>query len=285
MTMDTGNFYLGTPMRRKEYMRIKLTDLPEEIINQYNLRELATADGWVYVEIGKGMYGLPQNGIIAQEQLAKRLEKHGYKQSTIVPGFWTHISRPIQFTLVVDDFGVKYTRKQDVKHLLAAIEGHYDVTVDWEGKRYIGLTLDWDYQGQKVHLSMPGYITDALQEYDHPQPTRRQDAPAPYTPPNYGAKKQFANSDDDSPTLNAKQQKIHPRRSRKIQLCIKRNRFNDETSPQQHRHRASNTNREHNEKIEAIFGLRRIPRRTSTDLRSQIGRKNSHQDSWPAINP
>ena len=138
-------------MKRKEYMRIKLTDIPEEIIDQYNLRQMATPDGWVYVAISRGMYGLPQSGIIAQEQLERRLEKHGYKQSKIIPGFWTHTSRPIQFTLVVDDFGVKYTRKEDAMHLLKAIEEDYKVTPDWEGKRYIGLTLDWDYDQRHAH--------------------------------------------------------------------------------------------------------------------------------------
>ena len=68
------------------------------------------------------MYGLPQSDIIAQEQLTKISENHGYKESDIVPGLWTHVLRPIQFTLVVNGFGVKYIRKQDSEHLLAAIK-------------------------------------------------------------------------------------------------------------------------------------------------------------------
>jgi hypothetical protein len=64
--LDVKDFYLNTPMERYEYMRLKLTDIPEEIIIEYNLREIATEDGYVYCEIRKGMYGLPQAGIIAQ---------------------------------------------------------------------------------------------------------------------------------------------------------------------------------------------------------------------------
>ena len=130
-------------MKRKEYMRIKLTDIPDEIVNEYKLHKIAT-DGWIFVEIGRGMYGLPQSGIIAQEQLAKRLEKHGYTQSKIVPGLWTHHSRPISFTLVVDDFGVKYTRKEDADHLIKVLHEHYKIKVDWEGRKYIGITLEWE---------------------------------------------------------------------------------------------------------------------------------------------
>jgi hypothetical protein len=66
MTIDLKDFYLNTPMKRPEYMRLKMTDIPEEIIEQYKLREIATPDGYVYMEITKGMYGLPQAGIIAQ---------------------------------------------------------------------------------------------------------------------------------------------------------------------------------------------------------------------------
>ena len=201
MTIDIKNFYLGTPMKRKEYMRLKLTDIPKEIIQEYNLTELATPDGWVYIEISRGMYGLPQAGLLAQKQLEERLEKHGYKQSKIIPGYWTHSWRPISFTLVVDDFGVKYTRKEDVDDLLAVLKNEYEVSEDWKGERYIGLTLDWDYNNQQVHLSMPGYINDALIEFGHPRPKRKQPAPYTYTPPNYGAKAQYAKVDPNEPIL------------------------------------------------------------------------------------
>ena len=51
-----------------EYMRMKLHDIPDEIINQYNLLALST-DGWVYMQIEKGMPGLKQAGKIANDRL------------------------------------------------------------------------------------------------------------------------------------------------------------------------------------------------------------------------
>ncbi len=33
--LDIKDFYLITPMKRYEYMRIKITDIPEEIIKEY----------------------------------------------------------------------------------------------------------------------------------------------------------------------------------------------------------------------------------------------------------
>jgi hypothetical protein len=87
-------------------MRLKLSNIPDSAIKHYNLREIAMADGYVYCEIQKKMYGLPQAGIIAQQLLETRLTTHGYHQSTTTPGLWQHEMHPICFTLVVNNFGV-----------------------------------------------------------------------------------------------------------------------------------------------------------------------------------
>ena len=159
-----------TPLKRKEYMKMKLDNFPAHIQEYCNLKEKATADGWVYVAIKRGMYGLPQSGLLAQELLEKRLNKHGYHQSRFTPGLWTHEWRPICFTLVVDDFGVKYVGRKHAEHLASVIGEHYDYTTDWRGKRYLGLTIDWDYENKQVHLSMPGYIQDAVKRFNHEVP-------------------------------------------------------------------------------------------------------------------
>ena len=96
--LDMKNFYLNTPMKRYEYMRLPLNLIPQEIIDRYNLMAIAH-DGWVYMEIRKGMYGLPQAGKIANDLLTTRLAKHGYYPSKITPGLWHHERRPTKFTL------------------------------------------------------------------------------------------------------------------------------------------------------------------------------------------
>jgi hypothetical protein len=63
-------------MLRYEYIQIKINDVPEEIIKQYNLREKVDNNGYVYIKVQKGMYGLPQAGILAQELLGQQLNKH-----------------------------------------------------------------------------------------------------------------------------------------------------------------------------------------------------------------
>jgi hypothetical protein len=59
-------------------------------------------------------------GILANKYLEKRLNEYGYYQSDYTNGLWSHESRPIQFALCVDDFGVKYINEADVEHLLKA---------------------------------------------------------------------------------------------------------------------------------------------------------------------
>jgi len=66
MTIDIKDFYLMTPMDRFEYFRMKLELFPQDIIEDYGLRDKVDADGNVFCEVQGG-----QAGIIAQELLTK----------------------------------------------------------------------------------------------------------------------------------------------------------------------------------------------------------------------
>ena len=140
-------------------------------------------------------------GIIAQKLLEKRLNKQGYSQSTITQGFWTHKWRPISFALTVDDFGVKYVGRKHAEHLLETLNKDYETSHEWAGERHIGLTINWNYQQQMVHISMPGYCERAGQRFHHQKPAKRQDQPYPHVPTKYGAKIQYAAEEDTSPKL------------------------------------------------------------------------------------
>ena len=72
-----------------------------------------------------------------------------------------------QFTLIVDDFGVKYVGKENADHLINVLKEHYEVAEDWDGTKYCGINLDWDYIKRKVHLSMPGYCDEVLIRFRH----------------------------------------------------------------------------------------------------------------------
>ena len=208
MTIDLKDFYLLTPMNRYEYFRMKLNLFPHDVIEEYKLNDKVDANGYIFCEVRRGMYGLPQAGIIAQNLLTERLLKAGYTQSKTTPGFWRHTWRPISFTLVVDDFGVKYINKADAEHLLAVLKQDYECDTDWDGTRYLGLTIDWDYKHRKVHLSMPGYIEKALARFNHTQPIKPQYQPHPHTIPSYGATVQYAKHNDQSPAASKDEEKF-----------------------------------------------------------------------------
>jgi hypothetical protein len=203
MTVDISSLYLMTPLHRAKFIQIKISDIPNEVIREYKLREKATKNRSIYIRAKCGMYSLPQAGLLANELLKKFLNKHGYRQSKLVPGLWKHDTRPIQFTLVVDDFGVKYIGKEHAQHLKNALKEHYKLTCNWTGKRYIGITLDWDYNKCHVHLSMPNYVQKALKQFQH-KAGKLQHAPYQSTPIQYGAKKQYATQELEVPLLDNK---------------------------------------------------------------------------------
>jgi hypothetical protein len=152
LVKDINNFYLNTPLGRFEYMVINVSSLPQETIEKYDLIELSQ-DGKVYREIQKGMYGLPQAGILANELLKHNLAKDGYRPIQHTHGLWTHNTRPISFSLVVDDFGVKYVGREHAEHLMPCIKKKYNISSDWNGGDYCGLTLEWEYKNaQSTYL-------------------------------------------------------------------------------------------------------------------------------------
>ena len=136
--------YLPTPLDRFEYRHIPIKLIPKEFIEAYNLYPLVHRNH-VYMQIERGMYGLPQAGILANKLLRKRLAPHGYYEAKHTPGLWKHTTHPVQFTLVVDGFGVKYVGKQYADHLLNALQETHEVSTDWHGSLYCGITLEWNY--------------------------------------------------------------------------------------------------------------------------------------------
>ena len=74
------------------------------------------------------------------------------------PGLWKHISRPIDFSLVVDDLGVKYAGEDNVLRLINSLKEEIKISEDRKGELYYGINLKWDYDKCTLDISMPGYI-------------------------------------------------------------------------------------------------------------------------------
>ena len=103
---------------------------------------------------------------------------------------------------MVDDFGIKYVGKEHADHLIAILEEFYVVEKDWEGIKYCGITLDWDYDKRQVHLSIPGYCQETLTHFCH-ELQKIKNRPHKHTVPAYGANNQYAKEDDKSTKIGA----------------------------------------------------------------------------------
>ena len=98
---------------------------------------------------------------------------------------------------------MKYVGEEHAQHLKNTLEEHYKLTCDWKETQYIGITLDWDYKKQQMHLSMPNYVKKALKQFQHIA-GKLQHSPYPSVPIQYGAKTQYATQELTAPLLDNK---------------------------------------------------------------------------------
>ena len=103
--------------------------------------------------------------------------KYRYYPTKQTPGLWKHQTRPISFTLVVDDFGIKYTNKDDIDDLFKVIKEKYALKIDWIEAKYMGIDLNCDYKKREVKLVMKGYVKQALQQFQYSIPTKHHYGP------------------------------------------------------------------------------------------------------------
>jgi hypothetical protein len=194
--------YLKTPLDRYEYMKMPLQLIANNIIEHCRLSK-KTVDGYVYMEIRKGMYGLPQAGILANKLLKLCLARHGYFKQPHMPGLWKCASRPIWFNLWVDYFGIKYIGDEHLKHLFAALwTKTYKIVEDWKGDLYCGISLAWNYNNGYVNIAMPAYVAKQLLWYEHPHPTKLQHCLYNPNPIKYGQDNQATDPIGTSPKLD-----------------------------------------------------------------------------------
>jgi hypothetical protein len=184
MTLDLKDYYLNSPMHRPEYLRISKKHLTPDLISELGLTSFVNSDGSILFAITKGIYGLPHAGALAQEHLIPLLAQHGYHQSPNVPCLFRHDTNGVSFTLVVDDFAVKYKDRASAEHLLSILRTRYTLTEDWDAKSYLGMALRFFTNSDGVRcvgLSMPGYVAKALQRF-RPNGVKGAASPSIYEP-------------------------------------------------------------------------------------------------------
>ena len=83
------------------------------------------------------------------------------------------------FSLVVDDFKVYYTDPKDVEYLITTLQKLYRITIDWTGTKYLRMKIDHDINKETLTISMPDYISKALQRFGITTEHKKVNAPGP----------------------------------------------------------------------------------------------------------
>ena len=107
---------------------------------------------------------------------------------------------PKKICLCVEDFGIKYYNKLNAQHLLDTICQTYKYTTDWEGKKYCGLALNWQYSDGYLDISMPDYVKKMHLKLQHQPQVTPKYSPHAHVPINYATKHtlQYASAPDSA---------------------------------------------------------------------------------------
>ena len=73
----------------------------------------------------------------------------------------------------MDDFGIKYTKEEDIRHLIEIMQDKYSFKVNFNAKQYIGIHLNWDYNKRELKCSMKGYGEQELTKLEHVLSTKQ----------------------------------------------------------------------------------------------------------------
>lgn len=181
-TIYIKDFYLHNNLPYPEYMAINYDTIPEDIQQYYNLNDIVHHHK-VYVQINKGMYGLPQAGHIAFDKLQTTLNTAGFHTHPTTPGLWTHNIHPLSFILSTDDFGIKYVKPEDALYLINTLQTHYPITIYLTGAHFCGFTLQWEYGHKRtVEVTLPNYVPHMLTKYRNINAKPHEHTPYKFTP-------------------------------------------------------------------------------------------------------
>jgi hypothetical protein len=151
------------------------------------------------------MYGLKDAGKLSNLRLVSLLSESGFFE-TSTPCLFRHVSRPISFVLVVDDFGIKYHNRHDYDYLISCLSRLYHVKSHPIASKFLGFSITHNRSQRTLSLAYPGYV-DALLHRLRPNGVKSAASPAIYHPPVYGSSAPQHATTDTSPPATAAHKK------------------------------------------------------------------------------
>ena len=212
-TADLTDFYLGTPvtlpLSQRQFIRIDIDSYSPAVLARLSLlpfiRSARNGKRFVIFRIDQTMYGLKDAGKLSNLRLVSLLSASGFLE-TATPCLFRHVSRPISFVLVVDDFGIKYHDRDDYDYLISCLSRLYLVKSHPIASKFLGFAISHNRSQRTLSLAYPGYI-DALLHRLRPNGVKPAASPAVYHPPVYGSSAPQHATTDSSPPATAAQKK------------------------------------------------------------------------------
>jgi hypothetical protein len=131
------------------------------------------------------------------------LEAEGFYEAASTPGLWCHKWSPIQFCLIVDNFGIEYVGLEHFNYLLNILKKFHGIQYNMACDKFAGMDIEWNYAARHCCISMPGYISTLLFKFKHPHPAKPWLSPCKCLPITYGAKLHITPDPVSSELLNA----------------------------------------------------------------------------------
>jgi len=204
---DIGAFFLNTPLTNTKdykYCSMLFQNLSQKTIEKYNLQQFEV-NGRIRFEVCQTMYGMKEAARLSYELLKSRLKKYEFNSTERNPCLFRHKNRSIGFILTVDDFLIKWKKKEDLDYLINSLENHYTMKVDINGRHYIGLTIAHDKITNTITISLPGYIDNIMKKFNV-QSVKQCDNPVSSMEQMHNTTQQYDHHDKSLPaTLEEKQ--------------------------------------------------------------------------------
>jgi len=184
-SVDLTDFYLGTDLSSPQYIKLFTHLFSHSVLSHLNLlpfiKSPPESKPFLLFRIDKTMYGLKEAGKLSQLRLISHLAAHGFFETT-TPCLFRHVSRPITFVLVVDDFGVKYHHQDDFAYLVSILSLAYHCKAHPVSSKFLGFSIHHNRSSRSLSLSYPGYIATLLTRL-RPNGVTPTASPTIYTPP------------------------------------------------------------------------------------------------------
>jgi hypothetical protein len=169
VTADITGAYLNANMKRRIHMRLepKLAEVLAALEPSY--QKFLNEDGSMVVLLLKALYGCVESAKLWYDRLAAVLRAEGFTQNARDRCVFNKLVDGVQCTvcIYVDDLMITCADINIIEDVLQQLSKSFqDITVHrGQVHSYIGQTFDFS-QPKKVKVTMEGYVTDMLEEYE-----------------------------------------------------------------------------------------------------------------------